>query len=118
MALVCPGGLALVWLWEPAWIPQACGRQQPCLVLGCVELCWEEGGYVRESCLGVCVREKDTLVCLDVRMCLCVHARTADLLQCEYVYMCQEGRGVMSVQRLNKINAIVIYFEIYSSDGD
>lgn len=39
-------------------------------------------------------------------MCLCVHECTVDLFQCEhiYIYICQEGRGAKSLQRLKKNN--------------
>lgn len=94
MTIICPEGLGLGWAGcgSLPGSPRPAGRQQPCLVLECVELCWEEGGCVREPCLGVCVREKGILVCLYVGMCLCVHACTVDLFQCKHIDM-SEGKG-------------------------
>lgn len=59
-----------------------------------------------ESCLGVCVREKVILVRLSVRMCLCVHACSVGLLQCEYIYM-SGGKGdeVCAEIKENQLNS-------------
>lgn len=57
---------------SPPGSPRPSGGQQPWLVLGCVDLCLEEGGCVRESCLGVCEREENILVCLRVSLCVYV----------------------------------------------
>lgn len=106
VAMICPWNLGWAGCGSLPGSPRPAGRQQPCLVLVCAELCWEEGGCVRQWCLGICVREKDILVCLYVRMCLCVHACAVDLLQCEYIYMSGEKRSEVCAEiKENQLNS-------------
>ena len=92
---------------SPSGSPRPASGQQPCLVLGCVELCLEEGGCVRETCLGVCVTEKDILVCLHVRcVCVCARTCTVGLLQCAYLCVLGgKGRGDCAEFKENQFNS-------------
>lgn len=71
-----PGDLPLGWLWEPAWIPQACWWAA---TLPCAGVCGAVSGrgwmYHRVMSGGLCERETRSgvfmcEVCL--RMCVCV----------------------------------------------
>lgn len=101
----CPWGLGLGWLREPAWIPQACWQAATLPSAGvCGAVLGGRWMCQRVMSGGLCERERHTHMCVYMWGCVCV-CMHAQLIFCSVnTYICQERRGVKSVQRLKKVN--------------